>query len=101
MLDSRVQLCEGGFLRYACVESARGLLLVLMSDRGVVDVVLGDSKTDMLSCAARRFPSAGFVPDKGSHSLWVAAVVARVELPGIGVVIPVDLGFGYRLRAAG
>jgi hypothetical protein len=101
MFDSRIQNCEGGFLRYACVESARGRLLVLMSDQGVVDVILGDSKTEMLSCAARRFPSAGFVPDKGAHSVWVAAVVARVELPEVGMVIPVDLGFGYRLRPTG
>lgn len=62
MFDSRIQSCEGGFLRYACVESAEGRLLVLMSDLGVVDVIRGDSKTEMLSCAARRFPTAGFVP---------------------------------------
>ncbi len=101
MLDSRIQDCEGGFLRYACVESARGRLLVLMSDRGVVDVIHGDSKSEMLSCAARRFPSAGFVPDRDMHSVWVAAVVARVELPEIGMVVPIDLGFGHRLRPTG
>lgn len=101
MIDSRIHSCNDRFLRYACVESAQGRLLVLMSDQGVVDVILGDSKTEMLSRAAKRFPAAGFVPDRGVHAVWVAAVVSRVELPEGGIVIPIDLGFGYRLRPAG
>lgn len=98
--DARTHGREDSFLRYACVESSQGRLLVLMSDRGVVDVVFGDSKTEMLSCAARRFPTAGFVPDRGAHAVWVAAVVSRVELPERGMVIPIDLAFGHRLRPA-
>lgn len=101
MFDSRIQSSEGSFLRYACVESSRGRLLVLMSETGVVDVILGDSRRQLLSEAARRFPSAGFIPDRGVHSLWVAAVVVRVELPETGMVIPVDLGFCRRLRPTG
>lgn len=92
---------EDAFLQYTYAESAIGRLLVLMSDHGVVDVILGDERVQMLSCAARRFPARGFVPDRGAHSEWVAAVVKRLELPGHGAVIPVDLGTGYTLRAAG
>jgi len=92
---------EDAFLRYSYYESSSGRLLVLMSRRGVVDVILGDEKLQMLLAAAKRFPATGFVPDRGAHAEWVAAVVTRFEMPGIGVVVPVDLGFGYGLRAAG
>lgn len=92
---------EDAFLRYAFVESASGRLLVLMSRRGVVDVILGDEKVPMLSAAAKRFPAMGFLPDRGAHLEWVAAVVKRVELPELGIVIPVDLDFDHGLRATG
>ena len=101
MYDSRIRYAQDAFLRYSYAESAAGRLLVLMSDQGVVDVILGEDKVGMLSCAANRFPARGFVPDRGVHDTWVAAIVKRLELPEHGAVIPVDLGTGYGLRAAG
>jgi hypothetical protein len=98
---SRIHSSEGSFLRYEYLESSRGQLLVLMSDVGVVDVMVGDSKRDLLMGAARRFPSAGFVPDRGVHGRWVGLVLARIESQESGAVIPVDLGFCDRLRLAG
>jgi len=91
---------EDHTLRYACAETSVGRLLVVISEHGVVDVILGDSLHEMLSRAVKRFPGSGFFPDKGQHSDWVAAVVKRVELPESGDLVPIDLAFDRRCRAA-
>jgi hypothetical protein len=87
-------------LRYECAETSVGRLLVVISEHGVVDVLLGDSLHEMLSRATKRFPNSGFFPDRGLHSDWVAAVVKRVELPAASDLIPIDLTFDRRRRAA-
>jgi len=90
------------FLWYACAESSKGRLLVVMSERGAVDVILGETRSGMLSEALRRFADTSFLPDGGRHAEWVAAIVKRLELPKLGgVVIPVDLGSEYSSREAG
>ncbi len=101
MFDLSTRSSERCIMRYAYVESSCGPLLVLMSDRGVVDVISGDSSTQMLSRAVRRFPDIGFIPDRGTHSTWVAAVTRRVEMASGDSIIPLDLGFDYQCRAAG
>jgi hypothetical protein len=101
MRDLTVLGSDAGLLRYAYVESSQGRLLVMMSSDGVVDVILGESEAQALWDAARRFPDIGFVPDCDVHVDWVTAVVNRVERPDDCTIIPSDLGFGLRQRAAG
>lgn len=99
MCDLTVRESEDGLLRYTRVESSRGGLLVVMSDRGVVDIILGDSHAESLSNAVRRFPGMRFVPDLGAHAEWTSAVVRRIDLPRLGTVFPVDLASGHERRA--
>ena len=89
------------FYRYACTESSAGRLLVVMTDDGVVDVIRGDSRKELLSAALARHPGAGLIPDCGAHDLWVAAIVKRIERPVSEYGIPLDRGTGYERRAAG
>lgn len=91
---------EDGFLRYECVESSIGRLLVAMSEHGVVDVILGDSRAQLLCSAVQRFPNTGFIPDRAIHAEWVASVVRHIELPQSGHAVPVDLEFRHQARAA-
>lgn len=91
---------ETGFLRYECVESSIGRLLVVMSEQGVVDVILGDSRAQLLSSAVRRFPNTGFIPDRAAHAEWVASIVRHIELPYASRVVPVDLGSRRQTRVA-
>jgi hypothetical protein len=88
------------FFRYTCAESSVGRILVVMSDGGVVDVIRGDSRKELLSAALARHPGAGLIPDKGVHSQWVAAIVKRIEKPGSEYGVPIDDSAGYRRRAA-
>lgn len=90
-----------GFLRYAYHASPVGNLIVLMSERGIVDIVLGDSYLYPLVEAARRYPGVGFLPDPGSHTDWVAAAVERFTSPHDHAPFPVDPCFaGYSPAAA-
>jgi len=89
------------FYRYACAESSVGRLLILMTENGVVDVVSGDNLKQLLSFAMARHPGYGFIPDRGVHTHWVAAVVRRIERQSVGTTMPVDLDSGYLRRAAG
>lgn len=87
--------------RYAYAESRFGRLLVVMTQRGVTDVISADGSELLLSSAMARHPGAGFIPDRNVHARWVAAVVQRIETPRASVDIPYDLDAGYLRRAAG
>ena len=89
------------FYRYACTESSAGRLLVVMTDAGVVDVIRGDSRKELLSAALARHPGAGLIPDRGVHAHWVAAIVKRVERPGREYGIPLDRSVGHEHSSAG
>jgi hypothetical protein len=89
------------FYRYAYVETSVGRLLVVMTDEGIVDVVSGEDRKELVSTAMARHPGKGFIPDRGVHTHWVAAIVRRIEQPGCGHVVPIDLAAGYGRRAAG
>jgi hypothetical protein len=78
------------FFRYTCAESSVGRILVVMTDGGVVDIIRGDSRKELLSAALARHPGAGLIPDRGVHSQWVAAIVKRIEKPGSEYGIPVN-----------
>lgn len=80
------------FLWYSCVESSAGSLLILMSELGVVDVIHGDSRAQLLSDAVQRFPHAGLIPAGATHGDWAVSVVKRIELPCYCSVFPIDLG---------
>lgn len=99
MCCQKVNGAEKACLRYERVESSTGALLVVMSDQGVVDIVLGGTHAETLSSAVRRFPGTRFVPDRGAHSDWAAAVVRRLDRLREGVAFPIDLGPGHLLCA--
>ena len=86
--------------RYACAETSVGRLLVVMTEDGVVDVIRGDSRKELLSAALARHTGACLIPDRGVHAQWVASVVKRIERPGSAYDVPFDSGRGYEHRAA-
>ena len=67
------------FYRFAFGDSKAGRILVIMSECGVVDVISGDTHTELLHAASDRHPTAGFAPDEGVHAHWVAAIVSRID----------------------
>lgn len=90
MRESTRMTADLGFLKYACQSSPVGHLIVLMSDHGIVDIILSDSCLHPLTEAIRRYPGVGFLPAPGSHRHWVTAAVSRLESPGDHAPFPVD-----------
>lgn len=90
MCESTEVTPDLGFLRYAFQPSPVGNLIVLMSDHGIVDIILSDSHLHPLTEAIRRYPGVGFLPAPGSHRHWVTAAVSRLESPRVHAPFPVD-----------
>jgi hypothetical protein len=91
---------SGHFYRYECAEARVGRILIVMTDDGVVDVIRGDGRKELLSSALARHPGAALIPDRGVHAIWVAAIIKRIELPGSEYDAPLDDGSGFPRRAA-
>jgi len=86
--------------RYACADSDVGPLLVVMSEDGLLDVILGESLDELLRAAAAWHPGVCFTPDRGIHAEWVASVVRRFEQPASGVVVRAAYASGFPAIAA-
>ena len=83
-----------GVLHYVVLPTRVGSVLVLMSSRGVVDVLFdgGDPRrAGMLQPARSRFPGTRLLPDDGTHGSWAAAVGARIDGMTAAFAVPIDL----------
>lgn len=68
-------------ISYAFADTSLGLLLVGMSERGVVWASLGDGEARLLAALADKFPYAEFEIAGDRHAGWVAKVVSHIESP--------------------
>ena len=66
-------------LRFELAAACGGRLIVLLTDRGLVDLAVGDDDFDLISQMRRRYPRAALVPDRGVHLGWVESVIRRIE----------------------
>ncbi len=83
----------GERIAYTLADSSLGRLLVATTERGVCLVVFGESDSELVAEAHRRFPRAELVPASGEHAEWVAAVVRLVDAPadsGRAASVPLD-----------
>jgi AraC family transcriptional regulator, regulatory protein of adaptative response / methylated-DNA-[protein]-cysteine methyltransferase len=83
----------GERIAYTLADSSLGRLLVATTERGVCLVVFGESDSELVAEANRRFPCAELVPATGEHAEWVTAVVRLVDAPADGgraASVPLD-----------
>jgi AraC family transcriptional regulator of adaptative response/methylated-DNA-[protein]-cysteine methyltransferase len=76
---------RGVNIRWDIAPTSLGPLLVAVTDKGVCRVTFGESGEDL----ARRFPAARL--ERGGFAQLLAEVVAGVERPGSGAVVPLDV----------
>ncbi len=90
---------EGLTLRYAVGECGLGSVLVAASDRGVCAILLGDDAGSLVKDLGDRFPKAHLVGDDPEFGRTLAAVIALVEVPGVGLGLPLDVrGTAFQRR---
>ena len=79
-------------IRFAVGETALGAILVASSWKGVAAILLGDDPDELVRNLQDRFPKAHLIGADRKYEALVARVVGFVEMPEIGLDLPLDVG---------
>ena len=86
-------------IRFAVGECSLGSILVAQSDRGVCAILLGDDPNALVRDLQERFSRATLIGGDASFEHLIARVVGFVEMPRLGVNLPLDVrGTAFQQR---
>ena len=86
-------------IRFAVGETALGAILVASSWKGVAAILLGDDPDELVRNLQDRFPKAHLIGADREYEALVARVVGFVEMPEIGLDLPLDVrGTAFQQR---
>ena len=89
----------GTAIRFAVGQCSLGAILVAASERGVCAILMGDDPEALVRDLQDRFPKAHLIGGDSGFEQWVAKVVGFVEMPKVGLDLPLDLrGTAFQLR---
>lgn len=89
----------GEEIRFAVGQTTLGAILVASSKKGVAAILLGDDPDDLVRDLQDRFPKARLVGADEDYESLVARVVGLIELPGLGLDLPLDVrGTAFQQR---
>ncbi|WP_051234305.1 bifunctional DNA-binding transcriptional regulator/O6-methylguanine-DNA methyltransferase Ada [Halomonas halocynthiae] len=93
---------EGGKgieIQFALGECSLGTILVATSDKGICAISLGSDPEPLLQAFQEQFANASLIPGDKRFDDWVAKVVAFVEVPSVGLSLPLDIrGTAFQQR---
>ena len=90
---------SGIVIRFAIAESLLGPILVAASDKGICAILLGDDPAELVHNLEDRFPVAELIGGDSDFEKLVAKVVGFVEMPSIGLDLPLDIrGTAFQQR---
>ena len=86
-------------LRFAVGQCGLGAVLVASSAKGVAAILIGDDPDVLVRDLQDRFPHADLVGGDADYDRRVAAILAFVEAPRIGLDLPLDIrGTAFQQR---
>lgn len=86
-------------IRFAIGQCSLGAILVAQSARGVCAILIGDDPDVLARDLQDRFPKAHLIGGDADFEQLVARVVGFVEVPAIGLDLPLDLrGTAFQQR---
>jgi AraC family transcriptional regulator of adaptative response/methylated-DNA-[protein]-cysteine methyltransferase len=86
-------------IRFAIGECSLGAILVAASERGVCAILMGDDPDALARNLQDRFPKAELIGGDAEFEQLVAKVVGFVEMPKIGLDLPLDVrGTAFQQR---
>jgi AraC family transcriptional regulator of adaptative response/methylated-DNA-[protein]-cysteine methyltransferase len=86
-------------IRFAIGECLLGSILVAQSDRGICAILLGDDPEALARDLQDRFPRATLIGGDAEFEKLVATVVGFVEMPALGLNLPLDVrGTAFQRR---
>ncbi len=89
----------GTTVRFGVGECSLGSVLVATTDAGVCAILLGDDPDGLVHDLEDRFPAAVLTGGDNGFERWMAAVVALVDDPRVGLELPLDVrGTAFQQR---
>ena len=86
-------------IRFAIGQCSLGAILVASSERGVCAILMGDDPELLARDLQDRFPKSNLIGGDDKFEQLVAKVVGFVEMPGIGLDLPLDVrGTAFQQR---
>jgi AraC family transcriptional regulator of adaptative response/methylated-DNA-[protein]-cysteine methyltransferase len=86
-------------IRFAVGETSLGSILVASSEKGVASILLGEDPEALLRDLQDRFSHAELIGADGDYEALVARVVGLIEVPRIGLDLPLDVrGTAFQQR---
>lgn len=86
-------------IRFAVGECSLGAILVAASERGICAILMGDDPDALVRDLQDRFAKAELIGGDAKFEQWVARVVAFVEMPKLGLGLPLDVqGTAFQQR---
>lgn len=86
-------------IRFALGQCSLGAILVAASERGVCAILIGDDPETLACDLQDRFPKADLIGGDAGFEEWVAKVVGFVEMPKLGLDLPLDIrGTAFQQR---
>jgi AraC family transcriptional regulator of adaptative response/methylated-DNA-[protein]-cysteine methyltransferase len=90
---------SGVVIRFAVGETWLGPILVAASKKGVCAILLGDDPAELVHDLEDSFPEAELIGGDADFEDLVAKVVGFVEMPSIGLDLPLDIcGTAFQQR---
>ena len=78
-------------IRYTCVDSPLGRLLIAATDRGICSIQFGRSDNELLAGLKREFPFAARKADDGGLQSWVEALFRHMQGKDLDSSLPLDI----------
>jgi AraC family transcriptional regulator of adaptative response/methylated-DNA-[protein]-cysteine methyltransferase len=78
-------------VRYACVDSPLGRMLIAATDRGVCGIQFARSDGELIEGLKREFPFAVRKPDEGGLQAWVSALLEKMAGKELNAALPLDI----------
>jgi AraC family transcriptional regulator of adaptative response/methylated-DNA-[protein]-cysteine methyltransferase len=86
-------------IKFAVGQTSLGAILVASSKKGVAAILLGDDPDELVRNLQDRFPKARLIGADRDYEDLVARVVGFVEVPSIGLDLPLDVrGTAFQQR---
>lgn len=90
---------EDTAIRFAIGDCSLGAILVAASERGVCAILIGDDPEALARDLQDRFARAELIGGDAVFEQWVAKVVGLVEVPRLGLDLPLDVrGTAFQQR---
>ena len=78
-------------IRYTCVDSPLGRMLIAATDRGICAIQFAPSDRELIEGLKREFPFATRKPDEGGLQAWVAVLLDKMTGRELNTDLPLDI----------